>query len=50
MVQMLVGLEAINEDVYQAYRDAMMPILSRCGPAFICDMDVRSILNTIRHR
>ena len=50
MIQMLVGLEAINEDVYQAYRDAMMSILGRCGPAFIYDMDVRSILNTIGHR
>ncbi len=40
MHENLIGLKVTDESTYQAYREAMMPILTRYGGGFRIDLDV----------
>ncbi|WDE14188.1 DUF1330 domain-containing protein [Thalassomonas haliotis] len=42
--EMLVGLEVIDDDNYQAYRQAMKPILITYGGGFAVDFRVSEVL------
>lgn len=42
----LVGLEVSDESSYQAYRDAMIPILTRYGGGFRYDFRVGEVLKS----
>ena len=42
--EMLVGLDVVDEQMYQKYRDAMKPILSAYGGGFCYDFRVSEIL------
>jgi uncharacterized protein (DUF1330 family) len=42
----LMGLQVVNEVLYQAYREAMMPILKRYGGGFRYDFKIRETLLT----
>jgi uncharacterized protein (DUF1330 family) len=43
-VQTLVALDVLDEDIYQKYRDAMLPILHEHGGQFVVDVKLRAIL------
>ncbi len=45
-LEMLVGLHVINEELYQEYRKAIMPILERHGGGFGYDFQVSKVLKT----
>lgn len=45
-VEMLVGLQVIDDAGYQAYRQAMMPLLLRHGGEFGYDFVVSKVLRT----
>lgn len=40
----IMGLEVIDHDMYQQYREAMMPILATFGGAFTFDFKVSEVL------
>lgn len=44
--EMLVGLEVIDDEVYQAYRDAMKPVLATFGGCFGYDFSVAELLKS----
>ncbi|CAA0090575.1 Uncharacterised protein [BD1-7 clade bacterium] len=46
MYEMLVGLEVQDNDVYRAYRAAMMPILETYGGSFGYDFEVSNVLKS----
>ncbi|GAA5442841.1 hypothetical protein Misp06_01016 [Microbulbifer sp. NBRC 101763] len=46
MYEMLVGLEVSNDDIYQAYRDAMTPILEAYDGSFGYDFRVSEVLKS----
>ncbi|WP_256474094.1 DUF1330 domain-containing protein [Microbulbifer okhotskensis] len=43
---MVVGLDVGNDNIYQAYRDAMMPILKSYGGSFGYDFKVSEVLRS----
>ena len=45
-VEMLVGLQVIDERVYQAYREEMTPILEKYGGGFGYDFKVSDVLKS----
>lgn len=45
-IEMLVGLQVIDEEGYQAYRDAMIPILHNHGGGFGYDFKVSEVLRS----
>ncbi len=42
--EILVGLKVTNDEIYQAYRDAMTPILAKYGGHFCYDFKVAEVL------
>ncbi|GAB2876469.1 DUF1330 domain-containing protein [Microbulbifer echini] len=44
LFEMLVGLEVIDDDAYQAYRSAMKPILAGYGGSFGYDFKIAETL------
>ena len=42
--EMLVGLNVVDDEVYQAYRTAMKPILTVYGGDFGCDFKITEVL------
>ena len=44
--EILVGLDIINEEVYQKYRNAMIPILLFYGGYFVYDFKVAEVLKS----
>lgn len=42
--EILVGLKVTNDEIYQAYRDAMAPILAQYGGHFCYDFKVAEVL------
>jgi len=42
----IMGLEVIDHDMYQEYREAMMPILAAFGGAFTFDFKVSEVLKS----
>lgn len=44
--EVLVGLDVLDEDVYEAYRAAMKPILSSFGGGFGYDFRVAEVLRS----
>lgn len=42
----LVGLQVVDEDGYQAYRDAMTPLLHACGGGFGYDFRIAEVLKS----
>jgi len=44
--EMLVGLEVINADVYEQYREAMKPILLEHGGEFGYDFTISKVLKS----
>ena len=44
--EILIGLEVADKQGYQAYRNAMMPILQRYGGAFGYDFEVSEVLKS----
>ena len=44
----LVGLQVIDEAGYQAYRDAMTPLLHACGGSFGYDFRIAEVLKSPR--
>ncbi len=44
--EMLVGLNVVNDEEYQAYRDEMTPILKRYGGGFGYDFRVAEVLTS----
>ena len=42
----LVGLQVIDEAGYQAYRDAMTPLLHACGGSFGYDFRIAEVLKS----
>ncbi|MEQ9365593.1 MAG: DUF1330 domain-containing protein [Leptospirales bacterium] len=42
----LIGLDVTDESRYQSYREAMLPILSRCGGGFRYDFRVGEVLKS----
>ncbi len=44
MIEILVGLDVADSDGYQAYRDAMFPLLERTGGGFRYDFTIAKIL------
>ena len=45
--EMLVGLNVVDDAAYQAYRDAMMPILTNHGGGFGYDFTVSKVLKSL---
>jgi uncharacterized protein (DUF1330 family) len=45
-VEMLVGLQVVDDAVYQSYRDQMMPILKSYGGGFGYDFRVSEVLKS----
>ena len=41
--EMLVGLNVLDDSIYQAYRKAMKPILATYGGGFGCDFKVSEV-------
>ncbi len=44
--EMLVGLNVVDDEVYQSYRDEMMPILKSYGGGFGYDFRVAEVLKS----
>ena len=44
--EILVGLNVLNAQMYQGYRDAMKPILSSYGGKFCYDFNVSEVLQS----
>ena len=44
--QRIMGLEVINEEIYQQYREHMIPILETFGGSFGYDFKVNSVLKS----
>lgn len=44
--EMLVGLQVLDNDQYQQYRDAMMPILLAHGGGFGYDLQISKVLRS----
>ncbi len=44
--EMLVGLNVVNDEEYQAYRDEITPILKRYGGGFGYDFRVAEVLTS----
>ena len=44
--EMLVGLDVIDDEIYQVYRDAMKPILSSYNGSFGYDFKVSKVLKS----
>ena len=44
--EMLVGLHVTNDEMYQAYREKMTPILIECGGGFGYDFRISEILKS----
>jgi uncharacterized protein (DUF1330 family) len=42
----LVGLQVMNDGLYQSYRDAMTPILKRYGGGFRYDFKIQEVLQS----
>ncbi len=50
MVERLMGLDVADDDGYQAYRDAMSPLLERIGGGFRYDFKVaKTLRNSAGH-
>ena len=49
MVEMLIGLNVVDEQGYQAYRDAMTPILQAHGGGFGHDFRISETLRSTVH-
>ncbi len=45
-VEMLVGLNVVDDEAYQAYRNEMTPILNRYGGGFGYDFKVSEVLKS----
>jgi len=45
-IETLVGLQVVDEEEYQMYRDEMMPILKSYGGGFIYDFKVSEVLKS----
>ena len=45
-VEMLVGLNVVNDEGYQSYRDEMTPMLTRHGGGFGYDFRVSEVLKS----
>lgn len=45
-VEMLVGLNVVDDDMYQAYRDEITPILENYGGGFSCDFKILEVLKS----
>jgi len=45
-VEMLVGMDVANDEIYQQYRDAMAPILKQHGGAFSYDFRISEVLKS----
>lgn len=45
-LEMLVGLNVIDDEAYQSYRDEMMPILKNYGGGFGYDFKVSEVLKS----
>ncbi len=45
-VEMLVGLNIVDDEAYQSYRNEMTPILNRCGGGFGYDFKVSEVLKS----
>ncbi len=45
-VEMLVGLNVVDDQAYQSYRDEMTPILNRYGGGFGYDFRVAEVLRS----
>ena len=46
MIEILVGLDVADNDGYQAYRDAMSPLLERMGGGFRYDFTIAETLKS----
>ena len=46
MIEILVGLYVVDNDGYQAYRDAMSPLLERMGGGFRYDFTIAKTLKS----
>ncbi len=44
--EMLVGVNVVNDSVYQSYRDEMAPILERHGGGFGYDFKISEVLKS----
>ena len=50
MIETLVGLDVADNDGYQAYRDAMLPLLERIGGGFRYDFTIaKTLRNSAGH-
>jgi len=47
MIETLVGLDVADNDGYQAYRDAMSPLLKREGGGFRYDFTIAKTLKSV---
>ena len=45
-LEMLVGLNVVDDEVYQSYRDEMTPILKSYGGGFAYDFKVSEVLKS----
>ncbi len=45
-IEMLVGLNVVDDDAYQAYRDGITPILKSCGGGFGYDFKITEVLKS----
>jgi uncharacterized protein (DUF1330 family) len=45
-LEMLVALHVVDDGRYQAYREEMTPLLSRCGGGFGYDLRVSEVLKS----
>jgi len=45
-IKRLVGLNIVDDDMYQSYRDAMMPILKSYGGNFEYDFKILEVLKS----
>ncbi len=46
MIEILMGLYVVDNDEYQAYRDAMSPLLERMGGGFRYDFTIAKTLKS----
>ncbi len=42
-IEMLVGLNVVDDEAYQAYRDGITPILKNCGGGFGYDFKIAEV-------
>ena len=45
-IEMVVGLNVVDDDAYQAYREEITPMLEKCGGGFGYDFKILKVLKS----